>query len=160
MVDIEAEAQLVALIVVRPGAKLLVASSIGKGFAVEMEAILAETRKGKQVVNLKAPAKLVVAREIAAEDDHVAVVGDNRKLVVFALDEVPVMARGQGVTLQRYRDGGLSDATSFKLDDGLSWTMGGESGRTRTETEISMWKVARGAAGRLPPQGFPRDNRF
>ena len=125
-----------------------------------MEAILAETRKGKQVVNLKAPAKLMVAREIGQEDDHVAVVGENRKLVVFALDEMPVMARGQGVTLQRYRDGGLSDATSFKLEDGLSWTMGGESGRTRTESEIDMWKVARGAAGRLPPQGFPRDNKF
>jgi topoisomerase-4 subunit A len=92
-------------------------------------------------------------------------VGDNRKLVVFALDELPVMARGQGVTLQRYRakesgGGGLSDAISFRLADGLSWQMGGESGRTRTETEIGLWKVARGAAGRMPPQGFPRDNRF
>ena len=160
MVDIDSEAQLIGLVVSRPGGKLLVASSVGKGFAVEMEAILAETRKGKQVVNLKAPAKLMVAREIGQEDDHVAVVGENRKLVVFALDEMPVMARGQGVTLQRYRDGGLSDATSFKLEDGLSWTMGGESGRTRTESEIDMWKVARGAAGRLPPQGFPRDNKF
>ena len=92
--------------------------------------------------------------------DHVAVVGENRKLVVFSLEEMPVMARGQGVTLQRYRDGGLADATTFKLEDGLSWAMGGETGRTRTETEISMWKVARGAAGRLPPQGFPRDNKF
>ena len=71
-----------------------------------------------------------------------------------------MLARGQGVTLQRYRDGGLSDATTFTLADGLSWTMGGETGRTRTENEIWQWKVARGAAGRLPPQGFPKDNRF
>ena len=111
-------------------------------------------------VNLKSGAKLLVARPIVPEHDHVAVVGDNRKLVVFSLEELPVMARGQGVTLQRYRDGGLADATTFKLDEGLSWAMGGETGRTRTETEISMCKVARGAAGRLPPQGFPRDNKF
>jgi topoisomerase-4 subunit A len=160
MLDVDAEAAIVALVVHRPGGRLLVASEAGKGFAVPMDEILAETRKGRQVVNLKSGTRLVVAREIAAGDDHVAVVGDNRKLVVFALDELPDMARGQGVTLQRYRDGGLSDATSFKIEDGLSWAMGGDSGRTRTETEIAMWKVARGAAGRLPPQGFPRDNRF
>jgi topoisomerase-4 subunit A len=160
MVDIDAEAAIAALVAHRQGARLLVASSAGKGFAAPMDEILAETRKGRQVVNLKPGMKLVVARVIDAGDDHVAVVGDNRKLVVFALDELPEMARGQGVTLQRYRDGGLSDATSFRIEDGLSWTMGGESGRTRTETEIAMWKVARGAAGRLPPQGFPRDNRF
>jgi topoisomerase-4 subunit A len=70
------------------------------------------------------------------------------------------MSRGQGVTLQRYRDGGLSDATSLRLEEGLSWKMGGESGRTRTESDLMLWKVARGAAGRLPPQGFPRDNKF
>ena len=99
-------------------------------------------------------------REIAEAHDHVAVVGDTRKLVVFNLEELPMLARGQGVTLQRYRDGGLSDATTFTLADGLSWTMGGETGRTRTENEIWQWKVARGAAGRLPPQGFPKDNRF
>jgi len=90
----------------------------------------------------------------------VAVVGDNRKLVIFALSEVPILAKGQGVTLQRYRDGGLSDAITLKLDDGLTWTMGGESGRTRVEKDLLPWKVARGAAGRLPPNGFPRDNTF
>jgi topoisomerase-4 subunit A len=160
MVDVDAEAAIVALVAHKPGGRLLVASEVGKGFAVPMDEILAETRKGRQVVNLKPGTKLVVAREIAAGDDHVAVVGDNRKLVVFALDELPDMARGQGVTLQRYRDGGLADATTFKIEEGLSWAMGGDSGRTRTETEIGMWKVARGAAGRMPPQGFPRDNKF
>ena len=87
-------------------------------------------------------------------------VGDNRKLVVFNLEELPELARGQGVTLQRYRDGGLADATTFRLEDGLSWQMGGKGDRTRTEGEMWQWKVARGGAGRLPPQGFPRDNKF
>ena len=87
-------------------------------------------------------------------------VGDNRKLAVFSLGEMPVMAKGQGVTLQRYRDGGMADATTFRMADGLSWKMGGESGRVRTESDMRLWKVARGAAGRLPPNGFPRDNKF
>ena len=158
--DIPSEAQIVEVIVHKPGTQLLLAASNGKGFAAVTDELLAETRKGRQVVNLKDGAKLAVARAIAPAHDHVAVVGDNRKLVVFNLEEVPVMSRGQGVTLQRYRVGGLADATSFKLDEGLSWAMGGETGRTRTESEIHMWKVARGAAGRLPPQGFPRDNKF
>ncbi len=104
--------------------------------------------------------KLAVVREIAPEHDHVAVVGDNRKLVLFSLEELPVLAKGQGVTLQRYRDGGLADAATLRLEDGLSWKMGGDSGRTRTESDMRLWKVARGAAGRLPPNGFPRDNKF
>jgi topoisomerase-4 subunit A len=158
--DIDASAQIVALIVHRPGTQLLLGSTTGHGFAAVTDELLAETRKGRQVVNLKAGAKLALVHAIAPEHDHVAVVGDNRKLVVFSLEELPVMTRGQGVTLQRYRDGGLADATTFKLDEGLSWEMGGETGRVRTEKEIHMWKVARGAAGRLPPQGFPRDNRF
>ncbi|MBD3728934.1 MAG: DNA topoisomerase IV subunit A [Sphingomonadales bacterium] len=160
MVDIESDAHIAALIVHRPKGQLLLAASNGKGFAAETDELLAETRKGRQVVNLKGDTKLAAVRVIAPEHDHVAVVGDNRKLVVFSLEEMPVMARGQGVTLQRYRDGGLSDATTFTLAEGLSWQMGGKGDRTRTETEIGMWKVARGAAGRLPPQGFPRDNKF
>lgn len=160
MLDIDAEAAIMAMLVNKPGGKILVASTIGKGFAAPMAELLAETRKGRQVVNVKPGVKLAVARAIEAGHDHVAVVGDNRKLVIFALEEVPEMARGQGVTLQRYRDGGMADATTFNLEEGLSWAMGGESGRTRTEKESHMWKVARGAAGRLPPQGFPRDNKF
>ncbi|MCL4673890.1 MAG: DNA topoisomerase IV subunit A [Sphingomonadaceae bacterium] len=160
MLDIDAEAQIVAVLVHRPRTQLLLAATSGKGFAAVTDEILAETRKGRQVVNLKDKIRLAVVREIAEAHDHVAVVGDNRKLVVFNLEELPVMARGQGVTLQRYRDGGLADAISFRLEDGLSWQMGGKGDRTRTETEIWQWKVARGAAGRMPPQGFPRDNRF
>lgn len=160
MIDIDADAQIMAMVAHKPKGQLLLASSSGKGFAAQMDEILAETRKGRQVVNVKSGVTLTVVREIAAEHDHVAVVGDNRKLVIFALEELPVLARGQGVALQRYRDGGLSDATTLRLEDGLSWTMGGESGRTRTEKDVLLWKVARGAAGRLPPNGFPRDNRF
>ncbi len=158
--DIEAEAQIIAVIVHRPGQRLLLAADTGKGFAATTDELLAETRKGRQVVNLKDKAKLVVVRPIASAHDHVAVVGDNRKLVVFNLEELPDLARGQGVTLQRYRDGGMADATTFTLAEGLSWTMGGETARTRTESDMWQWKVARGGAGRMPPQGFPRDNRF
>ena len=158
--DIDAAAQIVSVIVHKPGTQLLLASTAGKGFAAVTDELLAETRKGRQVVNLKPGQKLAVARPIAPEHDHIAVVGDNRKLVIFHLEELPVMTRGQGVTLQRYRDGGLSDATTLKLDEGLSWQMGGESGRTRTEDDVREWKVARGAAGRLPPRGFPKDNKF
>ncbi|MET4131432.1 topoisomerase-4 subunit A [Porphyrobacter sp. MBR-155] len=160
MVDLESEAAIAAMMVHRPGGRLLLASSHGKGFVAAMDDLLAETRKGRQVVNLKDGALLRVIREIAPAHDHVACVGDNRKLVVFNLEELPVMARGQGVQLQRYRDGGLSDAITFVLGDGLSWQMGGSGERTRTETEIRMWKVARGAAGRMPPQGFPKSGRF
>jgi len=160
MIDLEADSSIAKMLVHKEGARLLLASSIGKGFIAHTSELLAETRKGRAVVNLKGDAQLRVIREIDASHDHVAAVGDNRKLVVFALDELPVMARGQGVQLQRYRDGGLADATSFTLAEGLAWTMGGSGERTRTETEIGMWKVARGAAGRMPPQGFPKDNRF
>jgi topoisomerase-4 subunit A len=160
MVDLESEANVAAMMVHRQGGKLLLASSHGKGFVADMDELLAETRKGRQVVNLKDGARLAVIRPIAPNHDHVACVGDNRKLVVFNLEELPVMTRGQGVQLQRYRDGGMADAITFVLADGLSWQMGGSGERTRTETEIRMWKVARGAAGRMPPQGFPKSGRF
>ena len=160
MLDLDPEAQVVALLVYRPKAQLLLASNAGRGFAAEADELLAETRKGRSVMSTKPGVKLAVVREIAAEHDHVAVVGENRKLVIFSLSELPLLAKGQGVTLQRFRDGGLSDALTLRLEDGLSWTMGGGSGRTRTEKDLLLWKVARGAAGRLPPNGFPKDNRF
>jgi len=160
MLDIDAEAQIVSLLVYRPKAQLLLASNQGRGFAAETDELLAETRKGRGVMTTKPGVKLAVVREIPESHDHVAVVGDNRKLVLFSLEELPVLAKGQGVTLQRYRDGGLADAITLRLEDGLSWKMGGDSGRTRTESDMRMWKVARGAAGRMPPTGFPRDNKF
>jgi topoisomerase IV subunit A len=159
-IDLDAEVDIVELMVVRPETKLLIASSDGKGFLASGEATLAETRKGKQLVNLRTGAKVAVIRKLAVDADAVAVVGENRKMLVFPIAELPELARGQGVTLQRYRDGGLSDAIAFRLTDGLSWALGGESGRVRTETDLTPWRAARGAAGRMPPIGFPRSNRF
>jgi topoisomerase-4 subunit A len=168
MIDIETGNDIVAAFPVVADGRMLLAASTGKGFIARMSDIIAETRKGRGVVTLKPGAKLSVVRLAPAEstdeatlkDQYVAVVGDNRKLVVFPLSEIPEMAKGQGVTLQRYKDGGLADAVCFKMSEGLSWAMGGDSGRMRTENDMSLWRVARGAAGRLPPQGFPRNNRF
>jgi topoisomerase-4 subunit A len=168
MIDIEAGNDVLTLLPVVPGGRMLLAASTGKGFICKMEDVVAETRKGRGVVTLKPGARLKVVRiappatedETLRKDQYLAVVGDNRKLVVFPLDEVLELAKGQGVTLQRYKDGGLSDAICFRLSEGLSWAMGGEGNRTRTESDLTQWRVARGAAGRLPPQGFPRNNRF
>ncbi len=159
LADVDADAAVLDLRVVRPE-RLLLATSDGRGFLADPAAVTAETRKGRQVVNLKEGARLKRVRALGPDDDYLAVIGDNRRLLVFPLAELPVMARGGGVQLQRYRDGGMADATGFRLADGLSWPMGGGSGRTRTETELSPWRAARGAAGRMPPNGFPRDNRF
>jgi len=159
-IDLDAEVDIVQLLVARPEMKLLIASSDGKGFVTSGEATLAETRKGKQLVNVRPGARVAVVRPIPEGADSIAVVGENRKMVVFPMDELPELARGQGVTLQRYRDGGLSDAIAFSLLDGLSWALGGESGRIRTEMDLTSWRAARGAAGRMPPIGFPRSNRF
>jgi topoisomerase-4 subunit A len=159
-IDLDAEVDIVELMVIRADTKLLIASSDGKGFLTSGEATLAETRKGKQLVNLRSGARVAVVRQVPEGADAVSVVGENRKMLVFPISELPELARGQGVTLQRYRDGGLSDVIAFRLTDGLSWALGGESGRTRTETDLTPWRAARGAAGRMPPIGFPRSNKF
>ncbi|MGZ8346252.1 MAG: DNA topoisomerase IV subunit A [Allosphingosinicella sp.] len=160
MVDIEGEGNVSALFRAAEADKLLLASSDGRGFVTSAAAAVAETRKGKQVVNLRPGARLKVVRPIRSDEDFVAVIGENRKMVVYPLAELPEMGRGQGVQLQRYREGGLADATTFRFAEGISWSMGGDSGRTRTEADLNPWRTARGAAGRMPPMGFPRDNRF
>jgi topoisomerase IV subunit A len=160
MIDLPDGIGIVSLFPAKSDERVLLAASDGKGFIARSSEVVAETRKGRQVVNVRTGAKLTVATIIPGGHDYAAVVGDNRKLVVFPLDELPEMTRGQGVTLQKYRDGGLSDATSFRFEEGLSWAMGGDTGRTRTEADLTLWRVARGAAGRMPPTGFPRDNRF
>jgi topoisomerase IV subunit A len=160
MIDLPDGIGIVNLFPAKADERVLLAASDGKGFIARSSEVVAETRKGRQVVNVRTGAKLTVVRIIPGGHDYAAVVGDNRKLVVFPLEELPEMTRGQGVTLQKYRDGGLSDATSFRFDEGLSWAMGGDTGRTRTEADLTLWRVARGAAGRMPPTGFPRDNRF
>ena len=160
MIDLEGERQIVSLMPASAAERLLVAATDGRGFVVKVEDVLAETRKGKQVVTPRSGAQLRLVRPLAPGDNAVAAIGDNRKLLVFPLSEVAELARGQGVQLQRYREGGLSDARTFRMEEGLSWAMGGETGRTRTETDLSPWRAARGAAGRMAPNGFPRDNRF
>jgi topoisomerase IV subunit A len=160
MVDIEGEGGIVALLRAGGAEKLLVASSDGRGFLTSAAGAVAETRKGKQIVNLRPGARLAVARPLKPTDDYVAVIGENRKMVVYPLAELSEMGRGQGVQLQRYRDGGLGDATGFQFAEGLSWPMGGESGRTRTEADMNPWRTARGAAGRMPPMGFPKEKPF
>lgn len=116
------------------------------------------TRTGKQIMNVKGDVMAKVCIPIGG--DHVAVVGENRKLLIFPVDEVPVLARGAGVALQKYRDGGLSDVITFNLEDGLSWKMGGSGDRRRTETDLTAWLGKRAQAGRLPPTGFPKSNTF
>jgi topoisomerase-4 subunit A len=159
-IDLDAEVDIVTLLVTRPDMKLLVASSDGKGFLTSGDSTIAETRKGKQLVNVRPGAQVAVIRPVPESADTIAVVGENRKMLIFPLGELPELGRGQGVTLQRYRDGGLSDAVAFRLDDGLSWALGGESGRIRTESDLTAWRAARGAVGRMPPIGFPRSNKF
>ncbi|WP_425228392.1 DNA topoisomerase IV subunit A [Sphingomonas sp.] len=159
-VDLDGDVGIVTLLPARAGARLLLVGTDGRGFAVPVADVLAETRKGKTVMTPRPGAKLKVVRPVGAADDYVAAIGDNRKMLVFPLAELAEMSRGQGMQLQRYRDGGLSDAITFVFAQGLSWPMGGDSGRTRNEADLGPWRAARGAAGRMPPTGFPRDNRF
>ena len=160
MIDFAEGTDIVALFTHKPDGRLLLAASDGRGFQVEAGELLAETRKGRQVMSPKPGARLAVVRWIDAADDMVAVIGENRKLLVFPLAELPQLQKGQGVALQKYKDGGLSDARTFVMADGLSWPMGGGSGRVRTESDLTFWKGARASAGRMPPTGFPRDNKF
>ncbi len=156
MVDLPNDSEIVALFPHVPGQKLLIASSAGDGFLVNSDEVVAQTRAGKHSLNVKDGVVARVCRP--ATGDHVAAVGENRKVLVFALDELPEMARGKGVRLQKYKDGGLSDAVTFSLADGLSWK--DPAGRTRTETDLEEWIGKRASSGRMAPRGFPRDNRF
>ncbi len=156
MVDLPNECEITDLMIFRAGEKLLVASTAGDGFIVPSDEVLAQTRAGKAVLTLRDGTKTALCRRVSG--DSVAVVGDNRKVLVFPLSELPEMAKGKGVRLQKYKDGGLSDAITFTLADGLSWK--DPAGRTRTETVLTEWQGARATAGKMAPRGFPRDNRF
>jgi topoisomerase-4 subunit A len=154
-IDLGRDAEPVMLAVHRPEGKVLLASSGARGFLAEEPAIAAQTRAGKQVFNLEEGERVTVA--VAAEGDHVATVGSNRKLLIFPLDQLPVMGRGKGVLLQRYKGGELADAAVLRLADGLSWPT---AKGTRTVTDLSPWLGRRGQAGRMAPHGFPKSNRF
>jgi len=156
MIDLPNDAAIVTMFVHKPGRKLIVASDAGDGFVVPEAEVVAQTRAGKQVLNLADGVKARICHPV--NGDHAAVVGDNRKMLVFPLDELPEMGRGKGVKLQKYKDGGLSDITTLYIAQGLSWKESG--GRTRTETDLAEWTAKRATAGRMAPRGFPRDNRF
>jgi topoisomerase-4 subunit A len=156
MVDLPNEAAIVDIFIHRAGTKLVVASSAGDGFVVPADDVIAQTRSGKQVLNVKDGVRALVCRAVAG--DHLACVGENRKLLVFPLDDLPEMGRGKGVRLQSYKDGGLSDLTTLALAEGLRWL--DPAGRTRHEADLTEWLGKRASAGRMAPRGFPRDNRF
>ncbi len=158
MADLDATDTIVSVFVHTPDGKRLIASSEGDGFIVPESECLATTRKGKQVINLKVPAEALVCSVVMPADDHVATIGENRKLNIFKLSELPEMTRGKGVRMQKFKDGGLADAKTFNLKVGLSWI--DASGRNWTVTDLKDWIGERAQAGRLPPKGFPKSNRF
>jgi len=157
-IDLEQESDLVSAFTAVGGRKLVVASREGRGFVVPEDECIANTRKGKQVLNVSPPDE---ARAMCVvEGQMVAAIGENRKLVLFGLDQVPEMTRGRGVRLQRYKDGGLSDIKTFKSADGLSWTDSAGRAFTLSMTELADWRGNRADAGRMVPKGFPRSNKF
>ena len=155
MLDIPADAGLVGMLK-GDSAEILVASNKGYGMRITSTSAVAQTRSGKQILNLSGDAKAKICLPVTG--DSVAVVGQNRKLLIFDVAEIPQLAKGKGLILQRYRDGELADIKMFNRSEGLSWQMGG--GRTRTETDLTVWTGKRGGVGKLPPTGFPRPARF
>ena len=158
MIDLPNEAEIIDLFIHDPKIKRLVASTAGDGFVVDETEIVAQTRSGRQVLNVKEDIKALTSQPI--KGSYVACIGENRKMLVFDINELPEMTRGKGVRLQKYKDGGLSDVMTFSMSDGLSWK--DPAGRTRTveEAELQEWIGKRASAGRMAPRGFPRDNRF
>jgi topoisomerase-4 subunit A len=167
MVDLPNDAEIVDMFIHVPGRKLLVASNAGDGFVVPEDDVIAQTRAGKQVLNVKDDAKAAIC--IPVKGDHVAVISENGKFLVFPMADMPEMGRGKGVRIQKYNmargrqgalelDGGLSDLTTFNWSDGLFWSMGG--GKTRHEPDMTEWLGKRAGVGKRPPYGFPRNNKF
>jgi topoisomerase-4 subunit A len=158
MIDMDNDQDVLTAFVLDTSRKLIVASHMGYGFVVPEAELVANTRKGKQILNVAMPdeAKLVVA----AAGDHVAVVGENRRLLVFPLAQIPEMTRGKGVRLQRYKDGGVSDIRAFRMEDGLSWDDSAGRNFNRKKEELAEWLGDRAAAGRTVPKGFPRSGKF
>jgi topoisomerase IV subunit A len=158
IVDLPNEVEIISLFIHDPAGKRLLASTAGDGFIVAETELLAQTRSGKQALNVRGEVRALVCTKVAG--NHVACVGENRKVLVFPIEELPELGRGKGVRLQKYKDGGLSDARTFDLELGLNWR--DPAGRTRTvsEGELAEWLGKRAGTGRMAPRGFPRDNRF
>ena len=157
IVDLPNDADIVDMMVYKSTDKLLVAADDGRGFIVKMEDVLAQTKNGKQILNVSGKVEAKVCKSIGEEHDHVAVIGKNRKMIVFSLEEIPEMAKGRGVILQRYKDGGLADFKTFAWEDGLSYRYG--TGETLVG-DLNPWVGNRAQAGRMPPNGFPKSNKF
>ncbi len=157
MIDLANDQEIVLLMIYRPGTKLLVAAADGRGFIVPSDDVIAQTRSGKQVLVLGEGGEAAICVPVPPTADMIATIGENRKLLLFPIKDVPEMSRGRGVVLQKYKEGGISDAKAFKRSEGLSWRHG--TGQ-RTESNIKDWIGERAQAGRLPPNGFPRGNKF
>ncbi|MEZ5811737.1 MAG: DNA gyrase C-terminal beta-propeller domain-containing protein, partial [Rhizobiaceae bacterium] len=158
IVDMDNDQDIVTAFVHDSERRLLLASHAGNGFIVPEREVVANTRKGKQVMNVKAPDEAKCC--VAVSGDHLAIVGDNRKMLIFPLADIPEMARGKGVRLQKYKDGGVKDLKTFTLEDGLSWQDSADRTFTRPAAELGEWIGVRAAAGRMVPKGFPRSGRF
>jgi topoisomerase-4 subunit A len=157
MLDLPQENDIAGLSIYRPQQKILIAASDGRGFVVNEDDLIAQTRNGRQVLNVSGGTEAQTSFPMQEGHDHVAVVGENRKLLIFPLVDLPEMSRGRGNILQRYKDGGLDDAKTFKLEGGLTWKLGD---RTRTDMDIQRYIGKRAGAGIMAPRGFPRDNKF
>ncbi len=156
LIDVAQEVEIFDIFIYKPEQKRLLAASDGRGFICVENDLISNTKKGKQILNVKAPICAKICTK--ADGNHVAVIGQNRKLLIYKTEEVNELARGRGVMLQRYKDGGISDAITFNIEDGLHWLDGG--GRNRTVTELDEWLGARAQTGRMPPRGFPATNKF
>ncbi|MEM6973649.1 MAG: DNA topoisomerase IV subunit A [Pseudomonadota bacterium] len=158
LAEMAQEAEIVTVLKHEPGTRLVVASTAGDGFLLPADDAVAQTRGGRQVLNVKGGVRLAAATPVG-EADHLAVVGQNRKLLIFPLSDLPEMTRGKGVRLQKYKDGGLSDFKPFRHENGLSWPMGSKT-RTLRPEEMAEWVGPRASTGRMAPRGFPQSNRF
>ena len=156
MLDIPNDVDIVDVFVTKENRKFLVASSKGDGFIISETETNAQTKNGKQILNLKDGAKAIVCKTLSG--DHIACIGENRKMLIFPTSDLPEMTRGKGVRMQKYKDGGLSDASTFYISSGLSWS--DPAGRQRTEKKLEDWISKRASSGRMAPRGFPRDNKF
>lgn len=158
LVDMDNDQDILTAFVLKPDEKLLLVSHMGNGFIASGSDIVATTRKGKQIMNVKLPDETKLC--IPVNGDHVAIVGENRKLLIFPLSEIPEMSRGKGVRLQRYKDGGVSDINTFNFSDGLNWRDTADRTFTKQADELVEWLGARAGAGRMVPKGFPRSGKF
>lgn len=159
MIDLANDEKIVSLSVYKPGTRIIIAAETGRGFIAESDKVIASTKNGKQVMNVAGGENRAMSALLVEQDhDLIAIIGQNRKLLVFPIDQMQVMPRGRGALLQKYKGGTLSDIISFNSAEGLTWEMRG--GKTRTETDLLPWMGKRGQVGRMPPHGFPSNNKF